>query len=246
MNKPASTDVGQAPEELQGSVSNTPSLRRPLPRVACRNRGAPPEPSVACWETLTEEDWEFFRTYDGPEVLGPPPPPPMKRRPRRRGETVRERPRQHPAGLFRVHAGSPRGWFARAAAAGASCRRPDRDPNHARPPNHHDGYEHLRLSHRARLAGRDAGSRRRAVRPADAARRGELSHQRHPLSPPLHPRAWAPSRRPPRRPTCEMGLLDAEIGDAIAPRGRRGDRRRRWTASSCSTSSRPGAAPRPT
>jgi hypothetical protein len=37
-------------------------------------------------ETLTEEDWEFFRTYDGPEVLGPPPPPPMKRRPRRRGE----------------------------------------------------------------------------------------------------------------------------------------------------------------
>lgn len=37
-------------------------------------------------ETLTEEDWEFFRTHDGPEVLGPPPPPPMKRRPRRRGE----------------------------------------------------------------------------------------------------------------------------------------------------------------
>lgn len=37
-------------------------------------------------ETLTEEDWEFFRNYDGPEVLGPPPPPPMKRRPRRRGE----------------------------------------------------------------------------------------------------------------------------------------------------------------
>jgi hypothetical protein len=39
------------------------------------------------WDTLTEEDWEFFRNYDGPEVLGPPPPPPMKRRPRRRGET---------------------------------------------------------------------------------------------------------------------------------------------------------------
>lgn len=39
------------------------------------------------WETLTEEDWEFLRSYDGPEVLGPPPPPPMKRRPRRRGET---------------------------------------------------------------------------------------------------------------------------------------------------------------
>jgi hypothetical protein len=39
------------------------------------------------WETLTEEDWEFLRNYDGPEVLGPPPPPPMKRRPRRRGET---------------------------------------------------------------------------------------------------------------------------------------------------------------
>jgi len=38
-------------------------------------------------ETLTEEDWEFLRNYDGPEVLGPPPPPPMKRRPRRRGET---------------------------------------------------------------------------------------------------------------------------------------------------------------
>jgi hypothetical protein len=38
-------------------------------------------------ETLTEEDWEFFRTYDGPEVLGPPPPPPMPRRPGRRGET---------------------------------------------------------------------------------------------------------------------------------------------------------------
>lgn len=38
-------------------------------------------------ETLTEEDWEFFRNYDGPEVLGPPPPAPMKRRPRRRGET---------------------------------------------------------------------------------------------------------------------------------------------------------------
>lgn len=37
-------------------------------------------------ETLTEEDWEFFRNYDGPEVLGPPPPLPMKRRPRRRGE----------------------------------------------------------------------------------------------------------------------------------------------------------------
>lgn len=37
-------------------------------------------------ETLTEDDWEFFRNYDGPEVLGPPPPPPMKRRPRRRGE----------------------------------------------------------------------------------------------------------------------------------------------------------------
>jgi hypothetical protein len=38
-------------------------------------------------EKLTEEDWEFFRINDGPEVLGPPPPPPMKRRPRRRGET---------------------------------------------------------------------------------------------------------------------------------------------------------------
>lgn len=38
-------------------------------------------------ETLTEEDWEFLRNYDGPEVLGPPPPPPMKRRPRRRDET---------------------------------------------------------------------------------------------------------------------------------------------------------------
>ena len=37
-------------------------------------------------ETLTEEDWEFFRNDDGPEVLGPPPPPPMKRRPRGRGE----------------------------------------------------------------------------------------------------------------------------------------------------------------
>jgi hypothetical protein len=37
-------------------------------------------------ETLTEEDWEFLRTYDGPEVLGPPPPPPMPRRPRRGGE----------------------------------------------------------------------------------------------------------------------------------------------------------------
>jgi hypothetical protein len=37
-------------------------------------------------ETLTEEDWEFLRNYDGPEVLGPPPPPPMKRRPRRRDE----------------------------------------------------------------------------------------------------------------------------------------------------------------
>lgn len=37
-------------------------------------------------ETLTEEDWEFLRNSDIPEVLGPPPPPPMKRRPRRRGE----------------------------------------------------------------------------------------------------------------------------------------------------------------
>ena len=37
-------------------------------------------------ETLTEEDREFLRNYDGPEVIGPPPPPPMKRRPRRRGE----------------------------------------------------------------------------------------------------------------------------------------------------------------
>jgi hypothetical protein len=41
---------------------------------------------TSLWETLTEEDWEFFDNYDGPEVLGPPPPPPMKRRPRRRGE----------------------------------------------------------------------------------------------------------------------------------------------------------------
>ncbi len=39
------------------------------------------------WDTLSEENREFFRNYDGPEVLGPPPPPPMKRRPRRRGET---------------------------------------------------------------------------------------------------------------------------------------------------------------
>jgi hypothetical protein len=37
-------------------------------------------------ETLTEEDREFLRNSDIPEVLGPPPPPPMKRRPRRRGE----------------------------------------------------------------------------------------------------------------------------------------------------------------
>ena len=37
-------------------------------------------------ETLTEEDREFLRTSDIPEVLGPPPPPPLKRRPRRRGE----------------------------------------------------------------------------------------------------------------------------------------------------------------
>lgn len=39
------------------------------------------------WDTLSEENREFLRNYDGPEVLGPPPPPPMPRRPRRRGET---------------------------------------------------------------------------------------------------------------------------------------------------------------
>lgn len=34
------------------------------------------------WDTLSEEDREFFRRYSGPEVLGPPPPAPT--RPRRK------------------------------------------------------------------------------------------------------------------------------------------------------------------
>lgn len=34
------------------------------------------------WDTLSEEDREFFRRYKGPEVLGPPPPAPGKHGPR--------------------------------------------------------------------------------------------------------------------------------------------------------------------
>jgi len=61
--------------------------RRPLPpwlaEIEERLRSRP-----SLWETLREEDLEFLRNYDSPEVLGPPPPPPppMKRRPRGRGD----------------------------------------------------------------------------------------------------------------------------------------------------------------
>ena len=87
-------------------MDNAAPDRRPeIPgRMPPPGRGTPPRPrdhEKPSWlreaeerlrkhrsllETLTDEDWEFLRAYDGPEVLGPPPPPPMPRRPRRRGE----------------------------------------------------------------------------------------------------------------------------------------------------------------
>lgn len=87
MNKPIHRDeLRPASDHPGGQMSDPVPLRRPLPpwlaEIEQRLRNGP-----TLWDTLTEEDWEFFRTYDGPEVLGPPPPPPMPRRPRRRGET---------------------------------------------------------------------------------------------------------------------------------------------------------------
>jgi hypothetical protein len=71
-------DTVTGPASVRADVPKPDWLRRAEERL----RGY-----RSLWETLTEEDWEFLRSYDGPEVLGPPPPPPMKRRPRRRGET---------------------------------------------------------------------------------------------------------------------------------------------------------------
>lgn len=85
MNKPAPEPLPNPADARPENPAGGTRLRRPLPpwlaEIEERVRSGP-----TLWETLTEEDREFLRTYDGPEVLGPPPPPPMKRRPRRRGE----------------------------------------------------------------------------------------------------------------------------------------------------------------
>lgn len=84
MHKPAADRVKPGPESAPAHETEDTSPRLPswLAEIEKRIRSAP-----SLLETLTDEDWEFFRNYDSPEVLGPPPPPPMKRRPRRRGES---------------------------------------------------------------------------------------------------------------------------------------------------------------
>lgn len=85
MQNRASDRVRQDTEN--GSVASVDGVRPPralppwLAEIQERLRNRP-----SLWDRLTEEDREFLRNYDGPEVIGPPPPPPMKRRLRRRGE----------------------------------------------------------------------------------------------------------------------------------------------------------------
>ncbi|CAA9332895.1 MAG: Fumarate hydratase class II, partial [uncultured Gemmatimonadetes bacterium] len=87
-----------------------------------------------------------------------------------------------------------------------------------------DGYEHFGLSHRARFAGRNAGSLRRPVRLPDTAGGGELSHQQPALSAALHPCAGhhQEGRRAGQRPDAAAGRHRRRRHRA---RGRRGDRR---------------------
>ena len=82
-SKHAAATPGAASAPVRKPESGSPDVSKPawLREAEERLRGY-----RSLWETLTEEDWEFLRNYDGPEVLGPPPPPPMKRRPRRRDE----------------------------------------------------------------------------------------------------------------------------------------------------------------
>lgn len=85
MHKPVPESLAEIADSMLEGPVRRPHPRRPLPpwlaEIEERLRSGP-----SLWDTLTEEDREFLRTCEGPELLGPPPPPPMKRRPRGRGE----------------------------------------------------------------------------------------------------------------------------------------------------------------
>ena len=80
----------------------------------------------------------------------------------------------------------------------------------------HDHDEGGRITHRARLDGRDGGAGRRALRRIDAAGRPELPDLRSAVPAPVHPRrSPSSSWRPPRR-TAGSACSMPDVAGAIA------------------------------